>query len=1438
MLSSVDKNIFLKSPSVNLTPFITAEWNQNIFNSPYITVAGDGTKKSCVLSPSTPKTVSSVTDSNKHPHFDTLKYTMDGTDDYALYSITAGAKAYKIITYVTTDSDSPIIVNANAKGGVRQHGSASSEINSFGWTKLETYIGSPENISSISYALSANKLSTSDSYGVLYFTKPEVYETTYFDYQYGSVFDSNSAFSGFRPGESYVTTGSDNFSLPTDFRKVTTSNILKGKGSFSMPTSPLFASPNFFMTSTPTPIYKHALLHDISPYKYFVSDQVASNSLTGIYANPILMNKLVLKFNTYLSTPTVNITLTLSNGNTISKTGVTPSSNGTVTLYISSNSLSSEKWATVPYINDDGSLSNSISINKVTVTQTSSAKSSDFSTTNQKVVDDATRMHVIEVSPRLELDMTPYVIDVQVNKALDAKDTYMPISSLVTDDASITLSGIPLGNINTPVPVFSNISNYSTTKLNGLLRKNVKFYIFYKLNSYVDSDTNVEYATSTLIPNGVFYSDEWQQNDIDTISVPCFDVTRYLQSVPASDYVSNMKDAFSVITNILDLTGFTDYDIDSLYSVCNDKNVPINMNYYFCNSKDTTLADALNQIFLPYQIGAYIDNYGVMKFLSLSNIMKKVSSFADFSIDQSGIIQNGYSVSNKAKPGKISLRYTTPRIKQSLSLQNVKDIGTANGPGYVYTTSNDVLWQQQSVDAVGLNYLAADMNDKQNYFSINQSDLLDAFHTFNLSTNGYAAIEDEIVSFVYKEYTISKTDSSIQTTVSVKNDLELAEAVNRFISDNQIGLVENYGSIISVTHSTVGGLGYNTYEVSGTSKLNTFSLGDFVTVSGMNPDTLNISAQVTSTTGHTFTVRSDASVPMLSGGEVTKGMGYDILIIPTGNITNLQRGLFGTNVAAHTIISSGISSKGLTESVINSGTLSSSSTFSVDSAAKSILSKPVSSGRNIIYSSSESDQGYNTYMVKFNFDDQVGATVKNLCSAGLFFNLDTSNPGSTYYLEMVRYNSSTTATPSYKYLLVLHQEGHDTTAYVDVTSAAQTVKNNFEQLYVKNSNPQAKDGSDAYNLYNNPHETFNLRFTAVPYTYEIDGEGEPSYPTGYTMQVFLNNYEITGWQQYINGDWVNTNLNNVTGLRKKVRLAEKATLGRKFGAFTSSTPVEISPADPNIIYPTSNYTAGSSLAYIREIYATEKVLKERSVNYYFQDREFLNGLIQGERLFANYKEYIMQTQPTIVGINTYDVQYTNGAAVSADILPVEYSWLYFPGNTLIEQQYIRHQLVDEYSVSYSTPLNTGFRAKFAIANNSSHMVYLKKDSDELNQFVVNLNLWTHEVIVPSDPENLEHVIDGGNILETMQIDSSFIQSRDSAEKLLKLVGHSIDNFSKDVSLNIYGNPLIEVGDVVTVSYPLLGVNQQKYIVHSVSNSFNNGLSTKLTLNMINRGISV
>jgi hypothetical protein len=1476
-VSGVSNDIFLKSNSVKLLPIVSAEWNQNVFNHPYLTVAGDGTPVSIVK---TSGTVTAVTDSNKHPYFDTFSFQMTGSNDQVLYTATPSSqtlsKAYKIVTYVTTASNTPIMVNAYAKGSVsRQFGSNNVEANSYNWTKLELYVGANDTISSFTLQLIFNKFSTSAENPLVYYTKPEVYATTSFDYTYGSVWSTETAFAGFRPGESYVRTGNNNFVFPDDFRRVKTASLLKSytTNPFYMPVSPVVSTPSFFHSSAPLPIYKHGLMTDISSYRYFISDNVDTPSITGFYQTPIAMNKVVVKLNSYLSVPGIKVTVTKSDGSQIISDSILPDDNGMVILYLNNNTLTKDKWSTMPGFTSSGDVTNYVYIKSITVTGlVANARATVFNTSNANVLNDMGLLNVVEVSPRLEVDLTPYLIDVATNKSLDSKDTYLPISTVVTDDATITLSGIPLGDITNPVPIFSSVSNISSSVLKDIMRKNVKFYVNYNLVDYIDS-SYVDQQVNKIIPGGVWYSDTWQQNDIDTVVVQCYDITRYLQSTPVTDYVANFKDAFEVITNILDLTGFTDYDIDSLYSVCYDLNTPLNMDYYFCNSKSSTLIEALNQIFLPYQIGAYIDNYGVMKFLSLSNILKLQQSSTNFDLDQNIVLQNGYTINNKSKPGKISLRYQTPKLKQSLSLQNVTNADIKIGPSYIYTTSNDVVWSQQSVDSVGLNYLASNMAVADSSFSINQADLLDSFHTFNLNNDGYAVIEDEIVSFIYKEYTISQSSNgSVSTTVSVKNDLELAAAVSKFIKDNEIGLIPNVGVIDSATPSTATVKG-NTqkttvYHVSSTATTevphpsSSFTVGSLVSVTGMSPESLNMSGQVIATGINSFTLVTGSADSMTAGwtkGRVSKGQDYDVKITPTGKITNINRGLFGTNVSDHKIISD-LASKGLSASTVNSsyGIAAQSGNYSIvttqtdpnNSAVQLpyyyVQANPDINSKVIFYPTSDVDLNYNTYSVKFGLNG-----TSNLCSGGLFFNATSSSTEGAYFVELVQSDIGTSPNHNYVYGLIVYKivsGASSIVAYSNVSGTVYNILSNFEKLYKKNASASKADGSDAYTLYSDPHEAFHLRCTLVPFDNASDGEGPVGQSTydangaltgnGFALSVFLNNFEIQGWQVKSGNDWVSTDKNSITNLRKKIIVAPTRNTNAKFGAFFSANPPALTGTNDNVPYPASNnFTTKGNVGYLREIYASQKTLKERSVNYYFQDREFLNAMIQGQRTFSLYKEYIMQTQPEIIGINTYDVQYTNGAAVSVDILPVEYAWFYYPGNTLLEQQFLQHQIVDEYSAAYSTPINTGFRAKFAVANNSTHMVYLKKDSDELNAFVVNLNLWTHEIVVPSDPEIIEVVTDQGNVGEVVQLDSSFIQSRDAAGKLLKVVAAGVDNFSKDVTLSIFGNPLIEVGDVIGLTYPLMGINAQKYIVHSVSNNYNNGLTTKLTLNMLNRGIN-
>ena len=1364
MLTNVDKNIFLNSSSIELQPIVSAEWNQNLFNSPYITVAGTGVPETISLSSGS---VTNVGSDNNLPGFTIKSFSLSSGSGNISYSCSAsGSPAYKIVVYLKTSNAVPVIATAYAKGTSTQYGSAYSEINSYGWTRIETYVGgssASDTISFLSYTISINSLDTDSSVNTIYYSIPEIYPTTFFDYQYHSLWPTDSAFTYFRPGESYVPTGNVNATIPSNYRKVTHApDILNSyTGKCYAPVSSIIQSPSFTMAKSPVPIYKNALPNDMSVYKYFVSDS-SSKSISAIYKQNINSNKIVIKFNTLMTIPTFNLYI---DGNQISvdgNTNITPPNNsegantGTIILYWNGLAWTQTRWATMPKFDVSGALTEYTSFKKISITQVSKTINSEFNSyTNTNFLSDINRMHLIELSPRLEIDLTDFVKDVTINKSLDSKNNFVPISSVNADDANITLSAIPIALNNGFVPIFSSQSNLSTNVLSNMLRKNIKFYINFSLKSYYDSSLNSfvkpNSSIGTYIPGGIFYSDSWNETDIKDVKITAYDITRYLQTTAVSDYVSNLKPVFDVITNMLDLSGFTDYDIDSLYEICNDKTTPLDLAYFYSNSRDTTIIDSLAQIFLAYQIGAYIDEYGIMKFKSLSQILNQSSS--TMTISDSSILEGGYSITNKAKPGKLSLRYQVPKIKQSASLQNATDPAIKQSPSFVYTTSNDIMWSQETTDSVGFNYLYADMLEKDNAYTINKNDLLDLFHTFTLNNNGYAVIEDEVVSFVYKEYQISNGSGSV--TVSVKDDLELSAEINRFIKKYATGLTISDGT--------------------------------------------------------------------------TKG-DYNVTVSPTGRITNAQRGLFGTVPKDHKIIST-LSSKGLLQAQlditnINNVTMATgASNASITNLQTLFPNLPSvnrigilsTSTKNCLVYPSSTDIGYSTYSVKFDIPSA------NTGSAGLFFNNNGSSADGTYFVELVKseiLNPKTSASynpKQYKYVInvsLISGTIKTIIAFSDVTGQLNNVLNNIEKVFVKIGKTYTTVSDNVIHLR-----------ASHWYSDGTDATNSSGEDIGRLMSVFINNIEVNNWQivstSYNNGalftGWKPNGKNQITNLRKKIVIKSSAnlnTIGKYFGYCTQ---------------------ASSSL---REIYASEKLLTERSVNYWYQDREFLNGLIQNCNLFGKYKNYMMQTNPEIVGLNTYDVQYTNPAAVSVDHFWGGYLLQYFPGTEISDQAYKQSQDVDEYSLSFSTPINTGFRSKFAVVNNSQHMVYLSRKPDATTQVDSRFTLWTHEIIGPSDPQVLEKITDKSNINEVAQVDSPWIQSTAAANRLLSVIEKGFDGFSKDTTVQIFGNPLIQVGDIITINYALSKLNQQKYTVHSVSHSYNQGLKTTLVLNMIDKGVTI
>jgi hypothetical protein len=1403
MLSNVSSSVFTNSESIDLVPVVSAEWNHNLFNAPYITTSGTGEK----LSGTPTVAYTDATTAEKKENFITKKFTMSGGTGSAEYTVSGlSGLAYKVITYVKTNSATPVMISTYAKGSGSEVGSEQAEATSLKWTKIVTYVGSRESISSFTYKIVANSFAEEENNATVFFTLPEIYQTTVFDYKNGSLFSTDSVFSYFRPGESYVPSGNANCSFAPRYRRIaskvlnteTETTVSEGKffGNKYMPVTPIIQNPSFFLASPGVAVLKSALPTDINPYKYFVSDPATTSpsynpSITAIYDKGLLTNKLVIKFNTLMTVPTFNlyineslVTATVTTAATppvtSQATALSPLSNsdsyntGVIVLYWTGSNWTTTPWtaADMPKFETDGSLIKKTTVNKIRVTQISQTINSPFTdfSRSASASADFKRMQLIEISPRLEVDLSDFVSGLELEKSLDGSNTVLPISSMNSNDIRLTFSGVPASKNGSIVPIFSNQSDNSLTILSNMLRNNIKFYVNFHLRSSAILGTSTTSHSNVYIPAGIFYSDSWQENDIQDVIVQAYDVSKYLQSKPVPDYVANLKTVFEVITDILDLAGFTDYDYDSLYKVCNNKSQPLDISYYYVNSRDKTIIDALNDIFLAYQIGAYIDEYGIMRFISLFDILSDSST--GLSISESNIQMGGVSISNKQKPGKISLRYQTPRIKQSPSLQNVKSLSIKDSPSFIYTTSNDVVWEQQSAESLGFNYLEEDMSSDSNVLSINKNDLLDIFHTFNMDANGYVAVEGEIMSFEYKQYELSSvSDPTKSKTVSIKNSIELSAEIADFIKTYTLGLKQN---------------------------------DDEELVEGERQTQEN-----------------------------------DILISPTGNITNVQRGMYGTLPASHSRITS-LSSKGLVEKTINSSFAFSSSTGKTeitnnhDNSANinlpnvtkiGIISQGSDDTKVAICPSSETSRAYKTYSVKFDILDQAQA------AAGLYINQSDSDSTEPLFVEMIKFSATNPSLgipydpPRYKYIMAIYDSA-ELYAYADVTAQCNNALNKLPRIF-KNY-PDAIAPNPTYGYVFDP--VFNLR-VVLNETNGEDGENGESNNINTAITVFLNNIEVTAWQvpdtSTSVADWKATEVNKRSRVRQKPTVPDTYGESKGFGFYASNVPRSI----PDVVYPGLT-SADSILANLREIHATEKPLMSRSAGYFYQETEFLNGIVQKQPLSLNSLSYIMQTTPEISGISYYDVQYSTPAACSVDYLPVQYALTYHPGTSKEQQAFALKKIVTQESVAYSTPLNTGFRARMALANNSPHVVLLTNEPNEVVKTKVNLKLWTNEIIAPSEPEILEALIDDSNQNDVAQLDSEWVQSKFAGEKMLKIVESALDGFSTTVTLNIFGNPLIQIGDAVTLSYNLNGMVNQKHVVTAVSHSFSNGLSTTLTLSRI------
>ena len=228
-------------------------------------------------------------------------------------------------------------------------------------------------------------------------------------------------------------------------------------------------------------------------------------------------------------------------------------------------------------------------------------------------------LEIIEMSPRLEMDVTQYTESFSFNSSIgDNTNIGLPVGSVVSSTGQISLSNE------------ENQFLFSSTLQDlNMLNPDVKFS-FYQ----IIRDPSV---TASIVPLRTMYSNEWNVGEDYSVSVSVEDSMKFLRELSAPDlflqgFGKGNKLSFTILT-ILDNVGVTGYEFKRS-SNPNNKLEDVVIRNFFCK-KEQTVAEVLEQLAISTQCSMFYDSENKLNVLTKERLTKK-ESIAPSTSDDSG----------------------------------------------------------------------------------------------------------------------------------------------------------------------------------------------------------------------------------------------------------------------------------------------------------------------------------------------------------------------------------------------------------------------------------------------------------------------------------------------------------------------------------------------------------------------------------------------------------------------------------------------------------------------------------------------------------------------------------------------------------------------------------------------------------------------------------
>jgi len=217
---------------------------------------------------------------------------------------------------------------------------------------------------------------------------------------------------------------------------------------------------------------------------------------------------------------------------------------------------------------------------------------------------------LIELSPRLKVDITDYVLDYEINKNLMATDFGLPVGGLVASTGGINLSNHD--------GVFTELNTFNTTtKTGSIIANNLKPQIKF---DFYESVLDVN-GYDKFIPLKTFYSENAAiaTSGMQDVSLNLRDAYFILESNNAAPIFLQNCTLTMAVALLLDNIGFSNYVFKSI-NTANDPVVP-----FFFIEPDASVAEVLQRLAQATQTAMFFDEYNNFVVMPKEYLMPDIS---------------------------------------------------------------------------------------------------------------------------------------------------------------------------------------------------------------------------------------------------------------------------------------------------------------------------------------------------------------------------------------------------------------------------------------------------------------------------------------------------------------------------------------------------------------------------------------------------------------------------------------------------------------------------------------------------------------------------------------------------------------------------------------------------------------------------------------------